>query len=302
MQKKVFYIVTTEIGQEKPIARWWESQMNSQVSNEIFESFEEGMLYMRNKIKEVVFNCENFPLNGNIYEPIDIFDDSELDGLNDIIVNYISNPTYNFSDFEECNITDEGDRYYAFVANKDIVLVDYYDTKLTFNIHNIKDSNDTYFFEYVRYDQDGRAITELSVRLTNTIEKELGKKVKIVKNGRKVITFGSYKQTAKGTDKTPIEWQVLELKNHRVTLIADKCLDVFSFDENGCNEWGKNTLSQWLETEFRNEAFTKEEQKRLVDGLPITILPKHGVEAFFRKKKIGSVNIPNMPRKNIERV
>ena len=75
------------------------------------------------------------------------------------------------------------------------------------------------------------------------------------------------------------------MKNHRVTLIADKCLDVFSFDENGCNEWGKNTLSQWLETEFRNEAFTKEEQKRLVDGLPITILPKHGVEAFFRKKK-----------------
>ncbi len=288
MQKKLFYIVTTQISQENPLARWWESPMKTRENNKIFESFEEGMFYMRNKIKELALNGEVFPLEGNRYKPIDEFDDPELDELNDIIVNYISNPSYDLSDFEEYYITDEGERHYAFVANKDIVLVDYDNTRLSFNIHNVKDLNDTYFLEYECYDNNGRSTAKVSFKLANTIEKQsdgFDKSIKRLENGRKIITFGSYKQTAKGDDKTPIEWQVLGVKYGRATLVANKCLDVLAFDENGRNEWGKNTLSQWLETEFKNAAFSKEEQKRLYKGFPIKILPKRGVETFFQKGK-----------------
>lgn len=78
------------------------------------------------------------------------------------------------------------------------------------------------------------------------------------------ITFGKYQDEK-------IEWEVLSrhfLPNEgkvRVQLLSKYALDCKPFDEDGVSSWDECSLRQWLNNDFYNEAFSKKEQKQIVD-------------------------------------
>ena len=92
------------------------------------------------------------------------------------------------------------------------------------------------------------------------------KRVKTKKSGVAVgdiVTFGTYPQTAEGTDKTPIEWQVLEVDNAqgKALLISKYGLDTKPYNkELKSVTWSTCTLREWLNKDFLETAFTKTEQ------------------------------------------
>ena len=78
-----------------------------------------------------------------------------------------------------------------------------------------------------------------------------------------IVCFGTYPQTADGTDKTPIEWQVLEVdaENSKALLISRYGLDAKPYNEalTGVS-WATCTLRRWLNQAFLETAFMKTEQ------------------------------------------
>ena len=82
-----------------------------------------------------------------------------------------------------------------------------------------------------------------------------------------IITFGTYPQTAEGTDQTPIEWIVLDCdeENHKALLISRYGLDTVDINDDWSDyTWEKCTLRIWLNSEFLNKAFSLEEQSAIL--------------------------------------
>ena len=89
--------------------------------------------------------------------------------------------------------------------------------------------------------------------------------IKANENVRKQVTFGIYPQTKTGTDKTWIEWLVLECDGHKALLISRYGLDAQPYNVNSDSTTWKNcTLRTWLNSTFMNKAFTSAEQKSIV--------------------------------------
>ncbi len=81
----------------------------------------------------------------------------------------------------------------------------------------------------------------------------------------KYVTFGTYPQTADGTDSTPIEWLVLDRDGNKALLISRYGLDAQPYNTKDTDiTWEKCTLRTWLNGTFLNKAFTNEEQKGIV--------------------------------------
>ena len=81
------------------------------------------------------------------------------------------------------------------------------------------------------------------------------------------IVFGTYPQTAEGTDDTPIEWIVLEYDeaNHRVLLLSKYGLDAVQYNPRITDiTWEECALRAWLNGEFLGEAFSEEEQSAIL--------------------------------------
>ncbi len=79
-----------------------------------------------------------------------------------------------------------------------------------------------------------------------------------------VITLGRYPQTASEEIK-PIEWRVLEIKDNKALLLADKGLDVAPYNtEWEPASWKTCTIRQWLNADFYNKAFNDSEKSRIV--------------------------------------
>ncbi len=82
------------------------------------------------------------------------------------------------------------------------------------------------------------------------------------------ITFGRYPQTAEGTDRTPIEWLVLDCDaaNNRALLLSRYGLDrkPYGKEEWEGTTWEKCTLRMWLNRDFLNAAFTTAEQSAIL--------------------------------------
>ena len=84
------------------------------------------------------------------------------------------------------------------------------------------------------------------------------------------VFFGSYPQTSDGREK-PIEWQVLKKTNDGALVISRYGLDCVKYDDqNGYTgwdpaavSWEESSLSQWLNEDFYNRAFSQEEQNRI---------------------------------------
>ena len=99
-----------------------------------------------------------------------------------------------------------------------------------------------------------------------------------VKEGS-IISFGRYPQTASG-DVKPIEWRVLEVKDNKAFLLADKGLDAVPYNTELVDvTWKTSSIRQWLNTDFYNVAFNDSEKSRIV----ITVLknpdsPKFGTK------------------------
>ena len=81
------------------------------------------------------------------------------------------------------------------------------------------------------------------------------------------VTLGSYPQTQKGNDKTPIEWLVLESDGETALLISRYALDCKPYNEK-CESttWEKCTLRGWLNSEFYNKAFSTEEKQYILQS------------------------------------
>ena len=82
-----------------------------------------------------------------------------------------------------------------------------------------------------------------------------------------IVSFGTYPQTKKGTDQTPIEWIVLDYDeaNHKALLLSRYGLDAMPYNkEYTLITWENCTLRAWLNSEFLNKAFSIAEQSAIL--------------------------------------
>ena len=79
------------------------------------------------------------------------------------------------------------------------------------------------------------------------------------------VLFGTYPQTAEGTDNTPIEWIVLDRDGDKVLLISQYELDARPYNEKSEGvTWETCTLRAWLNGDFLQDAFSTEEQAAIL--------------------------------------
>ncbi|MDD7795525.1 DUF6273 domain-containing protein [Clostridium sp. 'White wine YQ'] len=85
-----------------------------------------------------------------------------------------------------------------------------------------------------------------------------------------IITFGTYPQTADGTDPTPIRWIVLQNSGSELFLLSEDILDCKRYHGKSkdikwrdCVDitWKDCDLREWLNYEFYNIAFNEEEKE-----------------------------------------
>lgn len=87
-----------------------------------------------------------------------------------------------------------------------------------------------------------------------------------------VVTESNYKDTIDaGTEKTPIEWIVLDQRDDKYLLLSLYGLDCqpyHVFDDDGTwddySGWEKSDLRAWLNKDFLGEAFSSQEQERII--------------------------------------
>ncbi len=82
-----------------------------------------------------------------------------------------------------------------------------------------------------------------------------------------VVVFGAYPQAAEGTDRTPIEWIVLDYDgiNRRTLLLSRHGLDAVPYHTGRADiTWEECTLRAWLNEDFFRTAFSEEEQRAIV--------------------------------------
>ena len=101
------------------------------------------------------------------------------------------------------------------------------------------------------------------ILITNRLGKKAEKNAKYAVGN--YITFGTYPQTADGTDNTPIEWLVLDRDGDKALLISRYGLDSHSHKSDlYYRDWEQTSLRKWLNEDFLNTAFTSEQQERIL--------------------------------------
>ena len=80
-----------------------------------------------------------------------------------------------------------------------------------------------------------------------------------------IITFGHYEQDGNlSNGKEPIEWEVLELVNGCVLVVSRYVLDAVSYNDTYEHViWENCSLRYWLNHDFYDAAFSKEEQEKI---------------------------------------
>jgi hypothetical protein len=98
------------------------------------------------------------------------------------------------------------------------------------------------------------------------------------------ITFGRYPQTASGTDRTPIEWLVLDESNNERLLLSKHILDCKRYHRSlVATSWRDCDLRAWLNDTFLQTAFTDAEQRALRDE--VFLLDAATVETLDRNTR-----------------
>lgn len=264
--KKNYYIVTTEIGKEKQTALWWETQYDSSVNSEVFESFDEAFRFLRKQVKKVAVEQGLIDDQGQLR----LLDDCYFikPEVAKFINKMINTPSYKKDNLESVSfsVTDDPDWYYAYVINENIVHIDHYGEGIEFNIHNASNKDGVYYFSYEQLDDDGRVQNKFNVRLTNNLN--INKKTEKVKTATtNNFIFGHYDQSAKGGDFSPIEWRILDEQDDYLLLVSDKCLDISTFSNDSNNVWEKSDIRNWLNDYFYNTAFSEDEKQLIISSL-----------------------------------
>ncbi|MBQ6638900.1 MAG: hypothetical protein IJH82_09675 [Lachnospiraceae bacterium] len=80
-----------------------------------------------------------------------------------------------------------------------------------------------------------------------------------------IVRFGKYEQDGNDENgKEDIEWQVLKAESDRVLLVSKYALDCVPYNtEEGDETWETCSLRNWLNNDFKNAAFSTEEQKKI---------------------------------------
>ena len=93
------------------------------------------------------------------------------------------------------------------------------------------------------------------------------------------ITFGSYEQDNRlENGKEPLEWIVLDLQGNRAMLLSKYCIDtVIFYPERVPMFWGRSDLRTWMNGAFLQEAFTPQEQARILTTV-VTNANPHGMK------------------------
>lgn len=80
-----------------------------------------------------------------------------------------------------------------------------------------------------------------------------------------IIKFGKYEQDGiVENGKEDIEWQVLQVESDKVLVLSKYALDCRQYnEESGDVTWETCSLRSWLNGDFKNEAFTSEEQAQI---------------------------------------
>ena len=64
----------------------------------------------------------------------------------------------------------------------------------------------------------------------------------------------------------PVEWRVLDKKDGEILLLSEYGLDILPFDDSGSGSiiWENSSIRNWLNNEFYNSTFSKEEQENIL--------------------------------------
>ncbi|WP_242218363.1 DUF6273 domain-containing protein [Bacillus cereus group sp. BfR-BA-01380] len=77
-----------------------------------------------------------------------------------------------------------------------------------------------------------------------------------------IITFGTYPQTANGTDRTPIKWRVLYNSGKELFILSEFILDSKRYHSKYVDvAWHDSDLRKWLNEEFYDAAFNEHEKQ-----------------------------------------
>ncbi|SEN51914.1 DUF6273 domain-containing protein [Lihuaxuella thermophila] len=85
-----------------------------------------------------------------------------------------------------------------------------------------------------------------------------------------IITFGTYPQTADGSDRTPIKWRVLQNSGSELFILSEYILDCRRYHGESADikwrdcvdiTWRDCDLRKWLNNEFYHTAFDAAEQE-----------------------------------------
>ena len=80
-----------------------------------------------------------------------------------------------------------------------------------------------------------------------------------------IIKFGSYIQES--DQKEPIEWIVLDKQEDKMLVISKKILDCRRYHNKRTSvTWEHSDIRTWLNHDFLNTAFTKEEQAKIIES------------------------------------
>ena len=92
------------------------------------------------------------------------------------------------------------------------------------------------------------------------------KKISVIPSGCRVgdhINFGRYNQFGSG-DKSPVEWQVLEINNNKMLVVSKYAIDCKAYSNApGAATWEDSSLRAWLNGEFYVNCFSSEEQSAI---------------------------------------
>lgn len=112
-------------------------------------------------------------------------------------------------------------------------------------------------------------VTEVGGVQNESRKKNMKEEMRSAKPGA-MIPFGTYPQSADGSDRTPIKWRVLQNSGKELFLLSEYILDCKRYHGKTVNitwfdcidiTWRDCDLRNWLNDEFYNTAFNADEKK-----------------------------------------
>ncbi|MBQ3869442.1 MAG: hypothetical protein II777_02755, partial [Clostridia bacterium] len=162
------------------------------------------------------------------------------------------------------------------------------------------DAEKPYYFSYSESDDDGRTVNAISVRLFTDAKKKKTKPVKEEKKNYETVEFGQYIQDKEGKGLSPLSWRVLDKKDGMALLVTEKIIDHIRFSVKGNNNWEKSDILKWLNKDFADRAFSKQEKsiiEKSVSGKKVFILSLDEYNEYFSSPEDARAGYTDSSRK-----